>query len=344
MNRPRASPYRQSGAARFAIWFTVLFVASIAAAGAALYRYATTPVAVPESSRLFHINHGQALRQVAVNLNSKGIIANVPAFVILARLLGKADSIKAGSYEVEDTISPLALLYKIERGDFAQGQIRFIEGWNFRQMRVVLDEHPGLIHDTQGLSGNEILRRLAIPEKHPEGLFFPDTYYFASGTSDLAILKQAYLKMQSRLDAYWRGRPRKLPFSTPYEALVLASIVEKETGVRDERDMVSAVFVNRLRRGMRLQADPTVIYGLGETFDGNLRKRDLLTDRPYNTYTRAGLPPTPIAMPGEESLRATLNPAKSNVLYFVARGDGSHEFSASLVQHNRAVEKFQKRR
>jgi UPF0755 protein len=347
----KSEPYRlrfssahraRSSARRTVFWLVFLLLASGVAAGAWLYRYATTPSDVPEASRQFHINQGQGLSQIARTLESKSIIANETAFVILARVLGKSGDIKAGSYEVPGAIAPLALIQKFERGDFAKGQIRFIEGWTFRQMRTALDAHPGLRHDSQDLPYPDILGRLDAKEPHPEGLFFPDTYFFAAGTSDLAILRQAYSKMQDRIAALWPGRAKGLPLSSPYEALVLASIVEKETGVESEREMVAAVFVNRLKRGIRLQADPTVIYGLGETFDGNLRKRDLLTDQPYNSYTRRGLPPTPIAMPGEASLRATLNPAKRAVLYFVARGDGSHEFSETLSQHNRAVGKYQK--
>jgi UPF0755 protein len=334
----------RSGAQRFFFWLLFLALMAASAAGVWLFRYATTPFDVPEQSRQFHINQGQGLSQVARSLAVKSVIGNEAAFVILARLLGKAGQIKAGSYEVPEAIAPLTLLRKFEKGDFAQGQVRFIEGWTFRQMRAALDGHPGLRHDTRDLAAAQILQRLEAQERHPEGLFFPDTYYFAAGTSDLAILRQAYSKMQQRLAALWPTRVRGLPLSSPYEALVLASIVEKETGVDSEREMIAAVFVNRLKRGIRLQADPTVIYGLGESFDGNLRKRDLLSDQPYNSYTRAGLPPTPIAMPGEASLHATLNPARSAALYFVARGDGSHEFSDNLVQHNRAVDKYQRLR
>ncbi len=191
------------------------------------------------------------------------------------------------------------------------------------------------------MTNEQILARLGIEKSSPEGLFFPDTYYFAVASSDFALLKQAYLRMQAKLDAAWEQRTTGLPFRTPYEALIFASIIEKETGRKDERDLVASVFVNRLKRGMRLQTDPTVIYGLGAAYDGNLHKRDLLADTAYNTYTRSGLPPTPIAMPGEASIRATMNPAQSSALYFVARGDGTHQFSSTLVEHNRAVSKFQ---
>ena len=230
----------------------------------------------------------------------------------------------------------------LSRGEFAQGQIRFIEGWTFRQLRAALDAHPALTHETTGWSDAEILKRLGSEERHPEGLFFPDTYQFSAGTSDLTILRQAYNKMQQVLDAAWETRAEDLPVKTKYQGLILASIVEKETGDPSEREMVAAVFINRLRKGMRLQTDPTVIYGLGESFDGNLRKRDLLADQPYNTYTRYGLPPTPIALPGKAAIDATFRPAKTDALYFVAKGDGTHHFSNNLKDHNRAVDQFQR--
>jgi len=206
----------------------------------------------------------------------------------------------------------------------------------------VLDQHPAVKHDSAGLSDAQILERLELEEKSPEGLFFPDTYYFAAGTSDVTILRQAYLRMRTKLEALWEQRARGLPVANAYEALILASIVEKETGRADERGMVAVVFVNRLKRGMRLQTDPSVIYGLGASFDGNLRRRDLDTDTPWNTYTRDGLPPTPIALPSQASLDAVLHPPATDYLYFVARGDGSSQFSTNLPEHNRAVAKFQK--
>ena len=220
-------------------------------------------------------------------------------------------------------------------------EARFIEGWTFAQLRGALDGNGALKHETAGWSDAQILQRLGIEKTSPEGLFFPDTYLFAMASSDLALLKQAYARMQTKLQVLWEGRASGLPLKSPYEALIFASIVEKETGRSDEREMVAAVFINRLKRGMRLQTDPTVIYGLGSVYDGNLRRRDLLTDTVYNTYTRYGLPPTPIAMPGEASIKAALNPAQNSALYFVARGDGSHQFSSNLVDHNRAVNKFQ---
>jgi UPF0755 protein len=211
-------------------------------------------------------------------------------------------------------------------------------------MRVALDSHPEVRHDTTGLSDTEILRRIGAIETSPEGLFFPDTYLFDRHSSDLDILKRAYRAMRLQLASEWQKRSPGLPYQTPYEALIMASIVEKETGHASDRALVAAVFVNRLRRGMLLQTDPTVIYGIGRQFDGNLRKRDLMSDTPYNTYTRSGMPPTPIAMPGLASLKAVLHPADSDMLYFVSRGDGSSEFSRTLAEHNRAVTKYLKSR
>lgn len=325
---------------------TLILFGVFAAAGAAcwLAYFALTPVEVPAQARHFNVEHGSSLRGVSEQFQNAGLISDRWSFLVLARLLGNAGDIKAGSYSVGVRISPHGLLDKIVSGDFAQSELRFIEGWTFRQIRSVLDQHQAVKHDSTGLSDVQVLERLEAEEKNPEGLFFPDTYYFAAGTSDLIILRQAYLRMRTKLDGLWEQRAKGLPVANAYQALILASIVEKETGRADERDMVAAVFVNRLKRGMRLQTDPSVIYGLGTSFDGNLRRRDLETDQSYNTYTRYGLPPTPIAMPGEASIQATLNPANSPVLYFVARGDGTHEFSSTLVEHNRAVNKYQRSR
>ena len=264
------------------------------------------------------------------------------AFEALVRVLGKAGEIKAGSYEIGAGTTPLTLLDKLVRGEFVLSEIVFIEGWSFRQLRDALDRHPHVTHDTKGLSDAEVLGRLAARAPHPEGLFFPDTYRFPKRASDLEILRGAYRAMEKRLETAWAQRQTDLPVGSPYEALILASIVEKETGRGEDRAMVAAVLANRLRIGMKLQADPTVIYGLGEKFDGNLRKRDLIADTPYNTYTREGLPPTPIALPGLASLEAAVNPARSEALYFVARGDGTSEFSRTLEEHNRAVTKYQR--
>jgi UPF0755 protein len=285
---------------------------------------------------------GSSLRAAAQEMERAGVLREPSRFVLMARLLGEAKNIKAGNYEVSEPVTPYRLLQKIVQGEVTQATVVFVEGWTFRQTRKALDEHPDLAHATRGLTDAEVLQRLGIGDASPEGLFFPDTYHFARGNSDLRVLRRAHRLMQSHLDAQWAARAPDLPLATPYEALILASIVEKETGREEDRPLVAAVFANRLRKGMPLQADPTVIYGLGEAFDGNLRKRDLQADAPYNTYTRAGLPPTPIAMPGLASLAATLNPPKSDALYFVSRGDGSSHFSRTLGEHERAVTKYQR--
>ncbi len=336
----RGGPGR--GLGRIVTLLVVVGLAFVVGGGIWLANFATSSVQVPGDSVYFNIDRGLGVGQVARVLESNGLISDARAFALLVRMLGKSGDIKAGSYQARDSVSPLRLVEKITQGDFAQGQIRFIEGWTFNQMRAALDAHPALTHETTGLSGREILEKLGAEQDHPEGLFFPDTYHFSAGTSDMTILRHAYEKMQDVLARAWEERDSGLPVKTQYQGLILASIVEKETGDPSEREMVAAVFVNRLRKGMRLQTDPTVIYGLGERFDGNLRKRDLQTDSPYNTYTRYGLPPTPIALPGEAAIHATFKPAQSRALYFVSKGDGTHQFSNSLAEHNRAVDRFQR--
>ncbi len=331
-----------NGFARLITFIVVIGLLFAFGAGIWLTGFATSSVDVPEGKLYFNIDRGLGVGQVAHQLEAEGLVTDTNAFVVLVRLLGKSSDIKAGSYLAEDTITPLRLIDMLTRGEFAQGQIRFIEGWTFRQLRAALNAHPALTHETTDWSDGEILERLGTEETHPERLFFPDTYHFSAGTSDVTILRQAYNKMEQVLDQAWETRAGNLPVKTKYQGLILASIVEKETGDPTEREMVAAVFINRLRKGMRLQTDPTVIYGLGEAFDGNLRKRDLLADQPYNTYTRYGLPPTPIALPGEAAIHATLKPAETSALYFVAKGDGTHYFSNSLKEHNRAVDRFQR--
>lgn len=317
-----------------------LFLLALAlAAGLAAY-FILRPITPRELPHEFHIAPGASLKAVAHQLAREGVLENPLAFEWLARLLGRAGDIKAGGYLIEGPIRPLELLDKITLGDTLQGRITFVEGWTFRQMREAIAAHPRLRQDSRELSDAEILAAIGAKENHPEGLFFPDTYYFDHGSSDLKLYARAYHAMQERLQAAWEARAPGLPYRSPYEALIMASIIEKETGAPEERRLIAAVFINRMRLGMRLQADPTVIYGLGERFDGNLRRVDLTTDTPYNTYTRAGLPPTPIAMPGEASIRAALDPENSPMLYFVARGDGRHHFSATLEEHNRAVNRY----
>jgi UPF0755 protein len=254
----------------------------------------------------------------------------------------KASQIKAGSYELKPNTTPRALVDQLVRGEFAQESLTIIEGWTFKQMRAALAASPSLKHDTAGLSDKELMEKISTEYKAPEGLFFPDTYLFAKGSSELQIYKQAHTLLMTRLKTAWDKRDASLPYKTPYEALIMASIVEKETGQKSERAMIAGVFVNRLKQGMMLQTDPTVIYGMGDSYAGNIRKKDLETDTPYNTYLRVGLPPTPIALPGVQSLEAALGPAKTNALYFVARKDGTSKFSDNLNDHNKAVNQYQR--
>ena len=268
--------------------------------------------------------------------------ADVPAVLLHAwfRFSGQGRLIKAGSYELAPGTTPQKLLSMLVRGDQALKSVTLVEGWTFNQVRAALQKAEQLSPDTLNLAPEAIMEKLGKPGVHPEGRFFPDTYTYAKGSSDLAVLKRAARAMDKRLDAAWSLRSPDTPLKTPDEALILASIVEKETGKPSDRPQIGGVFSNRLRLGMLLQTDPTVIYGLGSKFDGNLRKRDLLADTPYNTYTRAGLPPTPIAMPGRAALLAAVQPAPTKAIYFVARGDGSSQFSSSLDEHNRAVNKY----
>jgi len=321
----------------------VLMLLSVLIAGAAVYYYAYDELRLPESPVTFELRAGSGLRAAASQLSAAGIIGRPEPFELLARLLGESGRLKAGNYELSAPLTPLGLLQRMTRGDVTLTAVTFVEGWTFGQMRKALEENPRVRKELATLSEPEILQKLGMSIPSTEGWFFPDTYHVTDGTTDISILQRAHKLMRKHLEQEWARRAPNLPLSSPEEALILASIVEKETGRPDERGLVAAVFINRLRIGMRLQTDPTVLYGLGESFDGNIRKRDLLTDTPYNTYTRNGLPPTPIAMPGLDALRATLNPAPSDALYFVARGDGSSKFSRTLAEHERAVTQYQRR-
>jgi peptidoglycan lytic transglycosylase G len=303
--------------------------------------YALSPIELPAATVDFSIRAGSTLRGATRQLVDAGVPLSEWRFVLLARLSGASAAVKAGSYQIAAGVTPLLLVRKITRGEYAQAEILFPEGWTFRQMREAMEAHADLKHDTAGLAEMEIMAKLGESGLAPEGLFFPDTYIFAKGSSEFAVLARARRAMKSRLESAWAGRDPGLPIADPYEALILASIVEKETGWASDRTMVAAVFTNRLRFKMKLQTDPSVIYGMGERFDGNLRKRDLAHDTPFNTYTRLGLPPHPIAMPGFASIAAVMHPAKTDALYFVSRGDGTSEFSRTLVEHNRAVAKYQ---
>ncbi len=312
------------------------------AGGGWFYMQVSTPLVLTGERVEFHIASGSGMRMAAREIAASGVAVEPWKLVLLGKILRVEGAIKAGSYEIGRGINLLELLRKLTRGDVSQAEIAFIEGWTFRQMRERLNAHPDVQHDTQDWSEKEIMRLIGASGTSREGWFFADTYLFSKRSRDVDILARAHRAMQRHLAREWEGRAEQLPLASTYQALILASIVEKETGKEQDRPLVAAVFVNRLRQGMRLQTDPTVIYGLGERFDGNLRKSDLLADTPFNTYTRSGLPPTPIAMPGLASLQAVLHPAPSQALYFVARGDGSSHFSQTLEEHNRAVNRYQR--
>lgn len=314
----------------------------LAAAGYGAW-YVATPLAVARLPVEVEIPRGAGFRAALVELEKAGISVRPYEFELLARALGRERDIKAGSYEIAEAVTPTQLLDKLTRGDVTQADVRLIEGWTFSQFRAALDASPFLRHATAGLEDTQILAQLQAPEPHPEGLFFPDTYLFAKGSSDLAVLRRAYRAMQRHLKEEWETKDPNVPYQSPYEALIMASIIEKETGKAAERDLIGGVLVNRLRIGMRLQVDPTIIYGLGARFDGNLKRIHLQEDGPYNTYMRAGLPPTPIAMPGLASLRSAMRPGKTEALYYVSKGDGSSQFSRTLDEHNRAVSKYQRK-
>ena len=306
------------------------------------WKWVDRPLALAAPTVELSIESGTTPRGVAQAWVDAGVQTSPDFLFAWFRWSGEARRIRAGSYEVETGVTPRSLLAKMVQGDETLEQVRFIEGWTLRQLRAALAQAPHLKPTTAGMSETELMAALGAPGQAAEGRFFPDTYRYSRGVSDLTVLKRAHRSMQQRLDEAWAQRAPDSPLRSADEALILASIIEKETGLASERGLVASVFVNRLRIGMMLQTDPTVIYGMGESFDGNLRKRDLQTDTPFNTYTRAGLPPTPISLPGMASLRAAVRPETSRALYFVARGDGSSVFSENLADHNRAVNKYQR--
>lgn len=322
---------------------TWLLVACVALIGlsAWLAYYAVTPLNLAPSSQEIVIQPKSGLRSIANQLVAQGVIQEPWRFIVLAKLLNKESTLQAGNYTLNKNVSPYQLLLSLNNGKATQGSITFIEGRTFAQMREKMARNDALKQTVTNLSEAEILKLVGSNRTKAEGLFFPDTFYFDRNTADTVILQRSYDAMQSKLEAAWQKRAPNLPYKNSYEALIMASIVEKETGKASERPMIAGVFINRLRVGMRLQTDPTVIYGMGVEYQGNIRKKDLLKDTPYNTYTRDGLPPTPIAMPGLAAIEAALHPETTKALYFVGKGDGSHAFSNSLQEHNRAVVKYQ---
>jgi UPF0755 protein len=324
----------------FLLLLAGLLVLAVLAAGFA-YSFAHRPLPLPKTPFEFTVEKGATLKSLSRKLAEAGLLPEPQLFWLIGRVTDQAAGIQAGTYRLESPISPLALLKKMNDGDVVPITITFVEGITFAEMRAQLESATNVRVVLKGLSNADVLKRIGATESYPEGLFYPDTYRFSAGITDLDLLRKSYQTMQKKLAEAWAARDPDLPYRTPYEALIMASIIEKETGRAEERPLIASVFVNRLRVPMRLQTDPTVIYGMGARFDGNIRKRDLTTDTAYNTYTRDGLPPTPIAMPGWGSLIAAVKPTPSDRLYFVAKGDGSHYFSKSLDEHNRAVAKFQ---
>jgi len=317
--------------------------AILAVVGATGFTYwAKQPITSAGAPIEFSVTPGSGVAAASQQIAAAGVPVNPFLLSLLARATQKSGKIKAGTYELKPGTTPRRLIDQMVRGEFAQEALTIIEGWTFRQMRQAVASSRGLKHDTAQLSDRELMAKVTAEFKEPEGLFFPDTYLFAKGASDLQIYKQAHTMLMNHLTAAWEKRDPSLPYKTPYQALIMASIVEKETGQKSERGTIAGVFINRLKIGMLLQTDPTVIYGMGARYDGKIRKRDLETDTPYNTYTRSGLPPTPIALPGVESLAAALGPDQTDALYFVSRGDGTSHFSGNLTDHNRAVNKYQR--
>lgn len=331
-----------------------LFLALAALAlftGAALYgvhadyrRFLDTPLDVPADGLVLDVKPGMGVGAIARELRRQpGLLRSTFYLEIYARLNGLAPRLKTGEYALAPGTTPRDLLERIAAGRVIQYPLTVVEGWTFHQLRQALAAHPKIAQTLREASDTEIMTQLGRPGQHPEGWFFPDTYHFPAGFTDEAFLRRALVAMERRLTRAWSQRAADLPLDNPYQALILASIIEKESGLAAERPAIAGVFARRLREGMLLQTDPTVIYGLGAAFDGNLRRRDLAADTPYNTYTRKGLPPTPIALPGADALAAAVRPADGDALYFVADGEGGHVFSKTLDEHNRAVRRYQLR-
>ncbi len=319
-----------------------LLLLATAALSAAAWWWLERPLPMAALSAELSIEAGATARGVAQAWVDAGVQTSPRLLYEWFRWSGQARRIRAGSYEIDAGTTPRGLLAKMVQGDEMLERVRFIEGWTLRQVRASLASAAHLKATTAGMNDAQLMAALGVPDLPAEGRFFPDTYVYSRGVSDLTVLRRAHRALEQRLAEVWAERAADTPLTTPAQALILASIVEKETGLAADRTLVAGVFINRLRIGMPLQTDPTVIYGLGEAFDGNLRKRDLLADTPYNTYVRGGLPPTPIARPGMASLRAAVRPQPTKALYFVARGDGGSIFSDTLAEHNRAVNKTQR--
>jgi len=316
------------------------FLLLLASAAGLAWWWANSPVQLANEPVDYLVEPGSSPTRVANTMVAAGIKLNPKAFVAMARLSGLDRRLKAGAYEAVAGDSPWRLLNRMADGDMLQSRLTFVEGWTYARIRQALASDPNVKDTLDDVSDKELAERLGITTTSLEGWFYPDTYVFAKGTSDFDILRRAYQAQLQKLEAFWANRADNLPLKTPYDALILASIIEKETGHAPDRERVAGVFINRLRVGMPLQTDPSVIYGMGEAYQGRIRKRDLTTDTPWNTYTRNGLPPTPIASAGSAALQAALQPEEHAYYYFVSRGDGTSQFSRNLAEHNRAVAKY----
>jgi UPF0755 protein len=328
--------------------FGVLLLLGVIAAGALAWwghQWLQTPIATLTAPTVIEVRKGASLRTVASSLNDQNLLDQPEIWAAWARITKRAHSLKAGEYQLTPGLTPSGLLDQLNSGEVLLHSITFIEGSTFADMRKALAQSPSIVSEYGERSPQDVMRALGQPDLHPEGQFFPDTYRFPRDTTDIELLGIAFRRMQQELKTMWESRAKDLPLAGPYEALILASIIEKETALDSERPRIGGVFVERLKRGMRLQTDPTVIYGMMASYDGNIRRADLLRDTPYNTYTRSGLPPTPIALPGLDSIRAAVQPEMSGALFFVATGDGdgSHYFSRTLAEHNAAVKRYLKK-
>jgi UPF0755 protein len=326
---------------RLFVWSILAAILVVSILVYQLLRFQHGSVTLPQQPTVFLIRSGSNIKSIAQDLTMQKIINDPWLFILLAKVKGVETRVRAGEYQIETGMTADDLLEKFIQGSAIQYGFTVIEGWSFRQMLAAIAEDPVIEHTLEGKNNQQIMNLIGYPDQHPEGMFFPDTYRFPKGTSDVDFLRRAYQIMQKHLTREWNQRDIGLPLDSSYDALILASIIEKETGAGFERPLISGVFIERLNKNMRLQTDPTIIYGLGENFDGNIRFRDLKKDTPYNTYLHSGLTPTPIALPGLDAIRAALHPAKTEALYFVSKGDGTHHFSATLEEHNAAVKRYQ---
>jgi UPF0755 protein len=323
----------------------LLFFVALGAVAYDVWRVMHEPMTITQSES-YEFGMGAPAGKLARDFQQRGWLARPLYWSLWLRVTGEAGKLKAGEYMLEPGLTPAGLINLMVEGKVKQYSITLVEGRTFYQMLDTIHESPHILHTLKGMDAPAIMQRIGYPGQHPEGMFFPDTYTFPKGMDDVGILRRAYEAMQTRLNQVWETRDANLPFKSPYEALIMASIVEKESANKSERKQIAGLFINRLRIGMRLQTDPTVIYGLGQSFDGNLRRRDLQSDTPYNSYTRKGLPPTPIAMPGQEAIEAVMHPDTTPYLFFVAKGNGSgtHVFSTTLAEHEAAVDKYQRKK